>query len=173
MSEEVSEQDLAAIAAARLKKMQRSQQHSIWDLVPKDPNPSPAKQIKPKTKKQNNYWDKSSSENIAKYPRHVADIFSNTPWISQPEVNDICAIAERPYNAWITLEAQHISDKWEKQRFIDSAYKWNFRAKMRCVAISQDGMATVSVSGVRKRLPLACLWEMNEIVDTTANSVYD
>lgn len=122
----------------------------------------------------NNYRTKSNSEDIVKNPRHVADIYTLTPWIPQPKVDDICAIAERPYNAWIDLEAQHIEGKWDRQRFIESAYNWPFRSKMRCVAISEDGlMATVSVSGVRKRLPLVCLWEMNEIVDTTANSVYD
>lgn len=119
-----------------------------------------------------NYWNKpQSSIDIVKNPRHVAEIYSKTPWNPPPKVDDICAIAERPYNAWIDLELQHVDNKWETKRL---AYNWPFRAKMRCVAISEDGlMATVSVSGTRKRLPLACLWEMNEIVDSTADSVYD
>lgn len=174
MSEEISQQELAAIAAARLRRMQRSQQPEA-KVESKAPNPAPAKQSKPKAK--NNYWNRSKNEDIVKNPRHVADIHTNTPWIPQPQVDDVCAIAERPYNAWIDLEAQHIDtseDKWAKQNFVRDAYNWPFRSLMRCVAISEDGLlATVSVSGTRKRLPLACLWEMNKCVDIQANSVYD
>ena len=119
------------------------------------------------------YWNNTKSEDIVENPKHVADIYTKTPWIPQPQVDDVCAIAERPYSDWIDLEARHIEGKWDKQRFIESAYNWPFRSLMRCVAISDDGMATVSVSGVRKRLPLACLWEMNKSVDTHANGVYD
>jgi hypothetical protein len=121
------------------------------------------------------YWKKpQQNEDIVKDPRHVADIYTMTPWIPQPQVDDVCAIAERPYGDWIDLEAQHIEGKWDRQRFLDSAYDWPFRSLMRCVAISEDGlMATVSVSGTRKRLPLACLWEMNKCVDIQANSEYD
>lgn len=120
------------------------------------------------------YWNKPQDGiDIVKNPKHVADIYSKTPWIPQPQVDDVCAIAERPFADWINLEAQHIEGKWDRQRFVESAYNWSFRSLMRCVAISDDGMATVSVSGVRKRLPLACLWEMNKCVDTHANGVYD
>jgi len=173
MQEEISQQEIAAIAAAKLKRMQRSQQQEpITKVEPKTPSPAPAKQSKSAT---NSYWNKpQSSIDIVKNPKHVADIYTMTPWIPQPQVDDICAIAERPYGDWIDLEAQHIEGKWDRQRFIESAYNWPFRAKMRCVEISEDGlMATVSVSGVRKRLPLVCLWEMNEIVDTMTNSEYD
>jgi hypothetical protein len=163
MQEEISQSEIDEIAAARLKRMQRSQQRSIDELVPKNPSPAPAKQSRPLT---NNYWNKSKNEDIVKNPRHVADIYTMTPWIPQPQVNDVCAIAERPYGDWIDLEAEHIEGKWDRQRFIESAYNWQFRSLMRCVAISEDGlMATVSVSGTRKRLPLVCLWEMNKCVD--------
>ena len=111
----------------------------------------------------------AKNEDIVKNPRHVADIYTMTPWIPQPQVDDVCAIAERPYGDWIDLEAKHIDtseDKWAKQNLLRDAYDWPFRSLMRCVAISEDGlMATVSVSGTRKRLPLMCLWEMNKCVD--------
>lgn len=164
MSEEISQQEIAAIAAARLRKMQRSQQQEpLTKVESKVSNPAPAKASKPIT---NSYWNNSKNEDIVKNPRHVADIYTNTPWIPQPQLDDVCAIAELPYNTWIDLEAQHIEGKWDKQRFIESAYRWQFRSLMRCVAISEDGlMATVSVSGTRKRLPLMCLWEMNQTVD--------
>lgn len=172
MQEEISQSELDEIAAARLKRIQRSQQQEPeTKVVQKASNPAPAKQSKPETNKR---WSNSKNEDIVKNPRHAADIYTMTPWIPQPQVDDVCAIAERPYGDWIDLEAQHIEGKWDRQRFIKSAYNWQFRSLMRCVAISEDGlMATVSVSGTRKRLPLTCLWEMNKCVDIQANSVYD
>ena len=118
-------------------------------------------------------WNKSSGLHIIKNPQHVADVHTNTPWIPQPQVDDICAIAERPYQDWIQAELKHVSDRWEKKNLREAAYSWQFRSLMRCVEIHEDGMAIVSVSGTRKCLPVMCLWNMTKTVDIDTNSVYD